>query len=77
MATQGDAPYLGDFDTCRALGEFIEQCAVELEAGDRHSLERLWFIFAPTCDWDDAGGSQDVGNGAFAILDRIGRPADK
>ena len=76
MAAAGDAPYLGDFDTCWHLGEFLDKCASEVQAGNRASLERLWFIFAPTCDWDDAGGSQDIGNRTFAILNRIGgRPA--
>ncbi len=77
MAAAGDATYIGDFDTCAALGRFLGECATELQAGNRDNLERLWFIFAPTCDWDDAGGSQDIGNRVFAILNRIGRPAAK
>ena len=74
MAAAGDAPYIGDFETCAALGKFFETCATELQHRDRTHLSRLWFIFAPTCDWDDAGGSQEIGNTAFDILNRIARP---
>jgi hypothetical protein len=75
MSLAGNAPYIGEFDSCLALGEFLEKCVNELESGNDEHLQHLWYIFAPTCDWDDAGGSQDIGNAAFGILDRIGRPA--
>lgn len=75
MNAAGDAPYMGDFDSCRSLGQFLEKCANELANGNDEHLQRLWYIFAPTCDWDDAGGSQEIGNDTFGILNRIGRPA--
>ena len=75
MSAAGNAPYIGEFDTCRSLGEFLDKCANELHDGNDEHLQRLRCIFAPTCDWDDAGGSQDIGNRAFAILGRIGHPA--
>ena len=74
MNAAGDAPYIGEFDTCFALGQFLEKCVGELAAGNDEHLQRLWYLFAPTCDWDDAGGSQDIGNAAYGILNRIGRP---
>ena len=67
----GEKQYLGDFETCQELAEFIEQSAAQLAQGDRRSLNRLWFLFAPTCDWDDAGGSLDIGNKVFALIDRL------
>ena len=69
----GDAPCAGSFDTCRDLGNYLETCAAEWQMGDRDSLERLWIIFAPTSDWDDARGSQPIGNLAFAVLDQLRR----
>jgi hypothetical protein len=75
MRGASDARYIGEFDTCGSLGEFLQTCANELEQGNDERLHRLWYIFAPTCDWDDAGGSQGIGNRAFAILNRIGRPS--
>jgi hypothetical protein len=75
MNAAGSAPYIGEFDTCLALGQFLDESVNELESGNDEHLQRLWYIFSPTCDWDDAGGSQGVGNAVFGILNRIGRPA--
>ena len=35
----------------------VLESASRFARGERHAAEELWYIFAPTCDWDDAGGS--------------------
>ena len=71
MLRYGDATYLGEFSDCRSLGQYLRTAADEIRAGNDEKLQGLWVIFAPTCDWDDAGGSLETGNAAFAILDRM------
>jgi hypothetical protein len=75
LLAAGDAPYPGDHDTCAGLGGFILSTATELAAGDDSNLRKLWLVFAPTCDWDDARGSQPVANKVFAMLDGLRSPA--
>ncbi|MCE5278052.1 MAG: hypothetical protein ABFD92_05660 [Planctomycetaceae bacterium] len=74
MLARGETPILSDFETCAALGSFIREAAAQVQAGDDRSSTRLWDIFAPTCEWDDARGSQDVANAIFKIIDLVWRP---
>jgi hypothetical protein len=71
MFAAGEAPYLGDYDTCAGLGRFISLSAAELEIGNYNNLQRLWTAFAPTCDWDDARGSSAVANEIFQLLSNL------
>jgi hypothetical protein len=63
--------YAGTFETCGELGDFVKQSADRLAAGEREPLEKLWLIFLPTSDWDDAGGSSDLGNEILSLIDRL------
>ena len=56
----------------RALGCFISSMpAAELADRNDSSLRKLWMVFAPTCDWDDLGGSQAIANQVFEILNGL------
>jgi len=74
MLGYGDRPYLGKYDTCGKLGKFIQTVKEEIIAGNESSAVELWGIFAPTCDWDDAGGSLPLGDEVFALLSTLYRP---
>lgn len=69
----GDAPTLTSYDTSRGLGDFIAKAAAKLGRGNDTDAIELYFIFAPTCDWDDSGGSLELGNKVFAQLDLLYR----
>jgi hypothetical protein len=75
MLAAGEAPYLGEHDTSAGLGQFIASKTDALSSGDESAARDLWHVFAPTCDWDDAGGSRDVANEVFERLSRVYRPA--
>ena len=34
---------------------------------------KIYFIFAPTCEWDDSIGDVDLGNRIFGLLDGLYR----
>lgn len=71
LQSRSDKPYYaGTFETCGELGDFVKHSADRLATGELEPLEKLWIIFAPTCDWDDAGGSSDLGNEIFSLIDR-------
>jgi len=65
----------GDFDNSHRLAEFISAAADQIEKGDFRSGNKLWDIFAPTCEWDDANGAEKLGNWIFALLDPQFRPS--
>jgi hypothetical protein len=71
MRAAGEAPYLGEHDKCAGLGRFITLKTDALARGDESAARELWLVFAPTCDWDDAGGSHDVANEVFERLKRV------
>jgi hypothetical protein len=75
MLAAGEAFYLGKHDTCAGLGRFISASTEALVSGDSLAAKELWFVFAPTCDWDDAGGSLDLANTIFELLDQVYSPA--
>lgn len=76
MRRYGDAPIWSRYDSCEGLANFLETSSKRLAEGDDRNLKELWSIFAPTCDWDDAGGSQDLANEIFPILDSMKRPVN-
>lgn len=66
--------YLSDFENTHQLADFIGKSTDQFRNRDYSSGERLWDIFAPTCEWDDIGGSQNLSNPVLALLDPEFRP---
>ena len=64
-----DIPYT-DFHTTLDFAEFLDVAASRFMRGDTSDGERLWYLFAPTCSWDDAGGSQSMGNLIYGAVGR-------
>ncbi len=68
-------PYggLSLFDSGSQMAAFLFQCKKAIEGGLMTSelRRRLWTVFAPTCDWDDIGGTPDLGNRIFGLLDSL------
>jgi len=52
------------------LGIFCLNASEKLAHGTLSSEEKkkLYFIFAPTCEWDDSVGDVELGNAIFEIL---------
>lgn len=72
MTSYGPVTYFGSYyDNCEELGKVIGVEAEKLANNEKADLTSLWKIFAPTCDWDDAGGSLDLANEIFSILDKL------
>ena len=59
-----------EFHTTLDFAEFLDGAASRFRRGDTTDGERLWYLFAPTCSWDDAGGSQTMGNSIFGAVGR-------
>lgn len=57
-----------EFRTTFDFAVFLDEAAVRFSCGDTTDGERLWRLFAPTCDWDDAGGSTNLGNLIFGAI---------
>jgi len=75
MSARGKADYWpGRFSTCAELGRFIADEARRLATGDESLVHELWPVFAPTCDWDDAGGSMELADGICRLLEAAERP---
>ena len=57
------------------LGIFCNQAADKLTNNDLSDdqKKRLYFIFAPTCAWDDSVGDTDLGNKIFGCLEALYR----
>lgn len=57
------------------LGRFCNQAADKLAGGTLSDQEkkRIFFIFAPTCAWDDSVGDATLGNQIFTHLDTMFR----
>jgi len=53
------------------LGNFCNQTADNLAINDISDGEKkkLYFIFAPTCAWDDSVGDVDLGSKIFACIE--------
>lgn len=66
----GQTPYLGKFNTCAELGQRIAQLRTEIDIGNKVAITDLWRIFAPTCDWDNAGGSPEIADAIYMLVYR-------
>ena len=64
-----DIPYT-EFHTTLDFAEFLEVAASRIRRGDTSDGERLWYLFAPTCSWDDAGGSTTMGDFIYGAVGR-------
>jgi hypothetical protein len=60
------------------LGIFCNQAADNLAINDISDDEKkkLYFIFAPTCEWDDSVGDADLGNKIFGYLEALYRDVE-
>ena len=59
-----------EFQTALDFAEFLDAAACRFRRGDTTDGERLWHLFAPTCSWDDACGSQTMGNLIYGAVGR-------
>ena len=50
------------------LANSIEEATARFLQGDDSAAGTLYLIFAPQSDWDDAGGSQELGNQLCSLL---------
>jgi hypothetical protein len=58
------------FSNTQEFANFLETAASRLGQGDESDMRELWMLFAPTCDWDNAGGSPRVGNLIFSAVEK-------
>ena len=69
----------GSDETANGLGTFCRDAAEVLERTpsvgslSRQQAERLWRIFAPTSEWDDAVGDVELGNKIFELVNSLFR----
>jgi hypothetical protein len=66
-----------EFNTSLEFAEYLESSAERFDRGDTSDGQRLWHLFAPTCSWDDAGGSLAMGELIFRAVDRRFYPGRK
>jgi hypothetical protein len=64
-----------EIDYTDELGKLCNQAADTLTITDLsdEQKKRLYFIFAPTCAWDDSVGDADLGNKIFEHLEVLCR----
>jgi hypothetical protein len=59
---------IGRFDTKGEFALHLTRAAEAINGGDLTSLSELALTFAPTGDWDDAGGSVATGNDVYRLI---------
>jgi hypothetical protein len=71
----GHSDIFGSDDYTDKLGIFCQEAASKMMAGELSDEEatRLYFVFAPTCAWDDSVGDVDLGNSIFRLVDILYR----
>lgn len=74
MLSYGDESTFSYFDTCEDVGLFIQDIINKAKNGKLEELSKLWYIFAPTSVWDDSGGSQEIANEIFEIINKNYKP---
>ena len=69
----GTGPIWSSFDSGVALADFVlkARSGIKNNAISPADKSQLWYIFAPTCDWDDTVGDVDLGNSIFALLNGL------
>ncbi len=74
MMSYENASTFSYFDTCEDVGSFIQKVANKVKNGELDEISKLWYVFAPTGVWDDSGGSQEIANEIFVVLNEKYRP---
>jgi hypothetical protein len=74
MLSYGNEPTFSYFDTCKDVGQFIQDIITKARNGELNEISKLWYIFAPTSVWDDSGGSQEIANEIFEIINEKYNP---
>ena len=59
-----------------AVADVVAAAVREIQTGalSKQTLQKLWLIFAPTCDWDDLVGDVSLGHEVFEILSELRDP---
>jgi hypothetical protein len=59
-----------------AAADVVAAAVREMQTGalSNQTIEKLWLIFAPTCDWDDLVGDVSLGHEVFEILSELRDP---
>ncbi len=70
MISYGNQTTFSYFDTCEDVGIYIQNIIQKIRNGEFGEISKLWYIFAPTSVWDDSGGSQEIANEIFEIVNR-------
>jgi len=63
-----EKPFFGLHESVRELVDFLHTSADEIERSNLSSLDKLRLVFAPTSDWDDAGGSAETAEEVSKLL---------
>lgn len=69
----GHQDIFGCDDYTDDLGNFCNRVAGSLVKGtlSEEDAERIWTIFAPTCQWDDSVGNVELGNQIFELVNKL------
>ena len=76
MLSYGEEPTFSYFDTCEDVGMFIQNIVNKIKNGEVEEISKLWYIFAPTSVWDDSGGSQEIANQIFELINEKHKPEE-
>ncbi len=76
MISYGNKSTFTFFDSCADVGNYIKETADRVRNGELEEISKLWYIFAPTGVWDDAGGSQEIANQIFEIINEKHKPEE-
>jgi hypothetical protein len=74
MLSYGNEHTFSYFDTCKDVGLFIQDVITKARNGELSEISKLWYIFAPTSVWDDSGGSPEIANEIFEIINKKYKP---
>ena len=74
MISYGDKSTFTFFDSCEEVGKYIKETTDRARAGELDEISKLWYVFAPTGVWDDSGGSQEIANEIFEIINKSFQP---
>jgi hypothetical protein len=62
--------FFGIHESVRELVDFLRASADEIERSNLSGLGKQRLVFAPTSDWDDAGGSAQIAEKILNLLDK-------
>jgi hypothetical protein len=72
----GNKPVWSSYDSGIDLARFVRDRISEIRGGNISfdNKQKLWYIFAPTMDWDDTVGDCALGDEIFQLLEKLYRP---